>query len=307
MKSSFQNFTNKSGFNTICRPFSFLAAFLLSTSVFAASIFVAPTEAVNTTASESNVVRELIINTVNGLPGYQSGTQAESKLALKSKLLKLGQSYSLTLEKWDGNKVLYASSMKSVNFESIDGVARRLTQTVIEERSSETTASVKDLTDDATKQGLKRRDPVNRWVLGFGPVTGQNVGAIFNSIGHFLAYEWEVPASSAAVKVGFLTTSNILTGFLDGTYFFTDTDTSPYVSAGFGYGTSLLRPESGNNEWNAGFAVVAGAGVRFFRTSTFNMELGTYLQTLLSRNSVGVPYGGGVRLTILFATGGKKS
>ncbi len=267
------------------------------------TVFVEPTKGTGLNTDENlATVTELVKSSIRDQNKHQLvDDQKKAQLTLRSRLLRLGSSYVMTIEKYDGPNLKFSSQIKAKNFEEMDNVCARLVRAVIDEVTLKTDSRVDDVTENEQVAGTRRKDTVNRWNFGFGPARVYNLNENDTQMNWNLGYNWEVDPNFA-LKI-----------FLDGTssrasqlgigvnYYMNNRDISPVVYAGLGYGSTTIKDEGnffGLGETKTGFAVGAGVGVQFFRTSRVNLELLLHASHHLTANRMGAPGVYGLRVSL---------
>lgn len=271
----------------------------LSAVAFAESYMVQEATSMGVSKDDAAAATELIRSAVAESKN-QLVTQG-AKYTLKPKIMKLGNAYMMTLEKYEGGTLKYSSQMKSATIEEMDKVSRRLVRAVMDEVSAGNDARIQDVTETEAVANNKRKEALRRWYLGMGPSFASNVNNSNTIFGWSIAYAWEMP--SAALKlyldgVG----ANFVHYGIGGHYYFSDRDGSPLVGAQLGYGNSL-KTASGigfSDEPVSGFSLGANVGYQFFRTSTVGLEISLYGAMLMAKNSLGNPTVYGLRVGLYF-------
>jgi hypothetical protein len=272
-------------------------------SAFADTYYVEPATGSGVDDSDLTTTTELIRTAVNASTGNQTtDDKTQTKLFLRPRILKLGHSFVLELDKVDSGKIVYSSQMKAAAIEELDKVATRLTQAVLSGRQASQDTRVGEITEQEAHDGTQRKPSRKFTYLGFGTAFfhNLNVGGAGYSLG--AAFGWDVNIAMIKIMGDF----SILQGAifsdiaLEGMLFLSERDTAPYVSADFGLGISRQSPSGGNSDVNAGFAAGVGVGVLFLRTSSISLDLGARLNLIFNSNSEGDPLVGTIRIGVCF-------
>lgn len=254
------------------------------------SFFVEEIKGVEITAQDKHSVRELIRISVTQVGDKNSVTsQADgSDWMLSPNLLKLGDSYVLTIEKRKSKSgpIVFSESMKSTSMSNMDVTAKRLVQAVLEQKRFEETADVTNITEEETSRNTKRYEATRQWILGFGPGWAGHLNSPGGGFSFLLGYEWGLDPDYS-VDLSYFTAggkgsdNSRFTDFtLGGTYYLKRTKISPYATARFGYGGANMNSdcsisqtcysENSATGWTGSLA----GGVKFFRTSSVNLSIG---------------------------------
>lgn len=155
--------------------------------------------------------------------------------------------------------------------------------------------------DPAEKEKFRTRfEAKDSRYFSFGPGFGANLNNKDVLYSFTFGYEWEVGAQGsllADLTGVFGDGTLIATSGIGGKYFFSDEDTSLFAKGIFGMG---LASPKGISDNTSGFAVKAGLGMTFFRTSTKHLEVSADYATILKSNSMGNPGVVIIALTLLY-------
>ncbi|MCM2282992.1 MAG: DUF481 domain-containing protein [Bdellovibrionaceae bacterium] len=288
-----------------------LSVFVLlgSWPALAADIFIADTiKQSGATRAEADSVHQLVNNTVVTM-GQDKVVQDEmdADYTLQPRLMKLGESYILTVERRRGEEIIYASQVKANSVNELDRASRRATMAALSDRSvrgEEEYAQGKEV-DSGTRSGATAEGPREErpqifrgadaesrmrpgyqlnpgsktyryWSLGLGPALMRRVETddLFYSLS--AAHLWDIHPR-ASVKV--LGEANFSTGTEDASmynlaagaswFFMPTANGAAYVTGDLGYGFA----ESALNNDADGFTFGTGVGYQFFRTSRTTMDV----------------------------------
>lgn len=278
--------------------------FFVSLNSWADSFYVEDVKGSDISVQDKNSIRELIRLSVS-----QSGThKVVSQLGsatwiLSSQLLKLGDAYILNLEKKSADgKNVFSEKMKSSMMSNMDVTVQRLVTAVISEKSFSQTADVTNITDEEKKQNINRIEATRQWVIGLGPSWSSNL----NSAGKggftlLIGYEWGLDPDYS-VTLSYLAHSgrgDDDSRFGDfsvaGTYYFSRTKISPFVTAGIGYGSGDVNDgcsyfcTTSTTKDPSGWSTNVAAGAKFFRTSSVNISAFVRYTQLFDSATLGSP------------------
>ncbi|MCB0386523.1 MAG: hypothetical protein KDD43_14110, partial [Bdellovibrionales bacterium] len=156
-------------------------ALLFSGVVFSAlaeTVFVAPTKGSGVDANSLGSITELIRAAVAESEDYELvDDQGSAKIVLKSKALRLGDSYILSMVKYVDKKKAFASKLKAANLDDMDTVSGRLVRSVLTEVRAQKDARVSDVTQDEETRGTRRKKAIRQWELSFGPASPGNLNS----------------------------------------------------------------------------------------------------------------------------------
>jgi len=258
------------------KKFLILLATTVGTTAFASDFYVKEITSVGVGKDEAVAVTEIVKNSVPENGEHQVvGESSKAQYILSGKIMKLGSAYLMTLEKLQGSKVVFTNQLRADKLEDLDNVAARLTRAVISEKAAKDDTRVMEVNENDKLVGTKRRDTVKRWEVALGAASLGNSNDNNTEFNFLLGYEWEIPTSNASVKLFMMAPFILVTLQLQGTRFFGDSDSSPLLTVNFGYGAGSVKTDNiitTVSSTVSGFIAGVGAGYRFFRTSTINVE-----------------------------------
>jgi len=270
--------------------FIFKAIFLLGLfldSAMADTFFVEKLKTQGLDESSRETIYELILNAISS-EGHESiAKPSKSTPILVPKILKLGESYILKIDKVSEGRVQFSSKMKATSLDDMDTVAVRVVRSVINESNPKEGATVADVTQDEETQGTRRFKAIRQWRFAFGPAWSHGLNVKGGGTQWGLGYSWGldpdfdlrlhysfyVPRSDEDDNARFM---NLSLG-LD--YYLTDKKHSPFVGFDIGYASAAASDRNSTNFFNlsddtaSGWTVGISAGVKFFRTSTVNLGI----------------------------------
>ena len=270
----------------------------------ASTYFVENSKATGVADSDRASVDQLIRTSITGT-GKNSVTdeRAKAEFTLTPMLLKLGGAYVLTLEKKDkSGKVVYSQKMKAASMEDMDTVASRLTESVMQQTSTDDTADVTNITADEENRNTRRYKATRQWIFGLGPGWGQNLRSGGGGFTFTLGYLWGLDPDFGVSLVGTFNggpgddDSRYSDFSLGGEYYFNRKKTTPFVGARFGWASAdandqcdIVLFSSCENDTASGWGTAFTAGYKFFRTSTVNIGLSANYMVLFDKTKSGTP------------------
>lgn len=294
-----------------------ISGLLLSLScapIFADSFFVEITNSQDINSADKGAVEELIRVAVseNG-KHFVVRNKEKANFVLSANLLKLGDSYLLTMQKLNKqDQVVFAEKMKARTMADMDTVTSRLTRAVLEQRRVADTADVTNITAEEETLNTRRYQATRQWIIGMGPGWSSNLRSNGGGFGFTLGFLWGLDPDFGVnltwtYASGPKDDESSYSDFtLGGEYYFSRTKNSPFVGARFGYGSA--RTDDGCNAFGiqcdkdnaSGWATNVQAGYKFFRTSTVNVAIAAYYSVLFAKTSIGTPSIGGVNFLVYY-------
>jgi hypothetical protein len=270
---------------------------LFASQAHADSVFVQPPLAEGEEAGLKASVYELVKAAVSNESGYSLASSAkEAEFTLRSRVLKLGNSYIMSVDKIKGEKVLFTSKMKASSAEDLDTVSARVVRSALNETRAEGNAQVDDVTEDEVTRGTRRQQATRQWKLGFGPAWGANLNTDKNGLLFNVGFVWGLDAHWD-LDFGFKATGIDNTGtsaayftefMLGANYHLTKNKTAPFITFGVGRASAGVAQSDTfifTDDTANGWALRAGAGVKLFRTSTVNLGLEANHTILMAKTS----------------------
>ncbi|HVK60334.1 MAG TPA: hypothetical protein VM432_02240 [Bdellovibrionales bacterium] len=299
-----------------------LMVFFVEPSI-AATYFVADTIAEDgITETDARTATMLVKNSVAERP---SDTLTDSELSanyvLQPRMVRLGDSYILTVEKTRGQEIVFSAQTKMTRIDQLDRGARAVVTAAIEEPSTKnrgtavyrvvpegslSSTTAKPTIYGSTAELVVDRRKVSYWSLGFGPTFSSNMNDDSVMYGLSIGHTWAI---NPAVGIKINGNVNFSSGeegsrFFDlmtGANFFLPEFTAsaaPYLTGEIGYGFA----EDSEDEDANGVAIGAGAGIQFFRNTETTMDLLIHYTTVLEEieGNDGNPSIVGARLAVNF-------
>ncbi len=267
------------------------------------TFYVQETSAINVSKEDAQAVTELIRSSVSESTKHQAVTTgANASYTLKPKILKLGNSYMLTIDKVKNDQVIFSTQMKASSIEELDRVSKRVVRAVIDQVSAGSDSRVEDLTQSEIAEH-KRRETLKRWYFGLGPSFTNNLNNNGSLFGWDVSFNWEMP--DAALKIFMEGAGAAMFDFgIGGNYYFSNRDQTPLIMATLGYGSTTKQKDPNvspySDEGTPGFILGTGLGYQFFRTSSVVLELLGHYSIMLNKNSIGTPSIYGFRVGLYF-------
>lgn len=290
-----------------------LLSFLFLFRAHAESVFVRPLQADAETGNSSATVLELVKAEVSTEPGFTLETNAKNaSVHLATKLLKLGNSFILSIDKIKDDRIVFTAKMKAANIDDLDTVSARVVHAVLKETKTEGSAQVDDVTEDEVTRGTRRIQTVRQWRVTFGPAWGSNLNTTRSGTIGSLGYVWGLDAQWEALThlslAGFSKDGESGAFYMDAmlgvAYFLTKGKHSPYVTGGFGYasaGASRSDTILLTDDKASGWAGRMGAGVKLFRTTNLSFGFELNHSYLFSKTSVSGSMPGLTSLIVVLA------
>jgi len=245
-----------------------LIAFLTGLNGYADTVFIERTTGTGVEDDDISAVTEVVRSAVSQQGHTITSNKDKADFTLKPKLMRLGSAYLMTLDKVKSGRVAYSNQMKAKELEEMDRVATRLVRSTIDEKSVGHDVRVGETVHEESKQSMNRRSARNGTFVGVGPAWMRNV--VSSSVGLWVSGGYAFDVNPVMVRLGAEFVNQGGAFFVDGgigaSYFFSDRDTTPFISADLGYGLETVTPIGG-------FTGGLGAGVQFLRTSTLNIEI----------------------------------
>ena len=272
-----------------------LTLLFISSLAFADKFCVQPF-ARETGASESNTATTELVKDAVQETGHQVvDNPSECEFTLKGKVLKLGESYILSLEKFKKSERVGAKKLKT-NLDDMDRAASRVTRAIIDGENAKKNVTLDDVTKEDVESTNRRIQTMKQLLIGFGPVFFDNMGSSDIGIGATAAYQYTInPEFDAKLEATFAvgkdeSSINVLYGAIELDYFFTNGNISPFLGLELGFGTFAGADNSSllSKDREDGFVGGVALGVKFFRASTLNILAiynYTYLFEKLSRGN----------------------
>lgn len=260
----------------------------LSINVFASQVFVEEVRGISVPESDALVIKELIKSSLVEEMGHTVvDSMDKSDFSISGRLMKLGDSITLTLIKSNGTSEVFRTSLKAKQMSDMDVVVKRLVRAISEENSAEDNAGVKDVTQEEEQNSRRRKEVLSQFTFALGPATTDHMkvegNAILWNIGYNfeLDYKWDMH-----LDVDWLSTLKhsendaYYYGVNFGiNYYFTTKNMSPFMDAHFGYGTASASTGCSSSslicsskDRATGWMIGTGIGFRFFRTSKSNFS-----------------------------------
>jgi hypothetical protein len=279
--------------------------FFCAFSVLAASYYVEPTEGVGTSTNQLQVTTELVKNAVSTTSGATLAPElSQADFSLRPKLMRLGSSSLLSVQKLKGKQVLHSAQLKVVRFDELDQIVIRTVRAAIEENTAEAAPRVQEVTRNEIRSPNKVGARTFAGV-GLGPSWLNAVNAPSSALGFTVFYGWDIQPQISLRLLwdrSFVSGSGNDASFdllaIGMQYFFDDHDITPFAMGSFGYAFAERQGNDSGTLSNFGGSI--GGGVRFFRTSKVNVEVGLHYMLIAESFAAGTPNGLAARVALLF-------
>ncbi|MBN21225.1 MAG: hypothetical protein CL678_08045 [Bdellovibrionaceae bacterium] len=288
----------------------FLTASLLlwTPNSFALRFYVETVKTVGGAESDkANVVEELIRSSVTDSGHHQvTESKRRAQYTLRAKLIQLGDTYSIALEKLDDDDTVYSHRLKAVKLDDLDESVTRLVKAVIRETPVKNQITGAPVEDNREVVGETRKDTITRNMIGFGPtLNSSNIDTDHAiALGLALAHSWDMNSASIDIKgdvtFGGKVGIRFLTLGLGGNYFFSQTNTSPFLGGELGLGFATKSRELEGSTVKGGFLIGLGGGYQFFRTRKINAEIALRVFALTGEINDSIPLSYALRVGVYF-------
>lgn len=257
---------------------------IFSIQAYADSFYIKDTESSIADKDLTGSVKSLVQSSVSDGGNHQVTDQPKSAdFALEPKLLKLGNSYILIVDKRKNGTLVFSQQLKATSADDLDLVTKKVTRAVLNNQSVQDDQRVSEVTGHEEKAGSRRRETHQQMQFAMGPAGGSNLGKdasyfdlwlslLFNldqtAIRGFLQSTTADKAGSFGVGIGML-------------YFLNDRSIAPYLGGSFAYG-SMTRNRDGNEDRITGFQPGIEGGYQFFRDAKTSVDIGVWTKTIFA-------------------------
>lgn len=274
-----------------------LLLILIASQVHAETVFVQPPQAEGEDASLRASVYELVKAAVSNESGYSLESSAkDASISLRTRVLKLGGSYILSIDKLKGEKVLFTAKMKAATAEDLDTVSGRVVRSALNETRAEGNAQVDDVTEDEVTRGTRRQQATRQWKLGFGPAWGSNLNTDKSGLLFHLGFVWgldphwdlDVAFKATGIDKTSASAAYFSEFMLGANYHLSKNKNAPFLTFGLGRASAGVAQENAfvfTDDTANGWALRAGAGVKLFRTSNVNLGIEANHTILMAKTS----------------------
>lgn len=271
---------------------------------YASSIYIKATVGSGTNPDDLNTVQHLVeMGVLENASNQLVEKESEADFVLKPTLVKLGETYVMSLAKMKDGATIFSSQLKAQHKDELDKVAQRLVRSALSDEKPKRSVKVGEITEQESREGTERRASRALNYLGFGASNFGNLNSPGVGYSFGGAYAWDI--NTALLKLmaegDFNGSAFFISGGLGANYFFSRTEFAPYVGADFGAGISKID-QGGvvNGQLVAGFVIGLAAGVELFRTSNVNLDIGFRAAMMLKNNSLGAPIAYTLRAGLYF-------
>ena len=289
---------------------AFLALSLfVSAPTWAKTVFVQPIQPRGgVSADEAATLTDLVRMAVERQNGFSTVSDENAEVQVSGQVVKLGQSYIVSLRKKEAGQSDVAQEMKVKTFDEMDTVTQRLVGQALTGRGR--APEIGEVTSQEEVGNNRRIEAVRQWSFGFGPAWTQGLKDAKPASVWSLGYSWFLEtdfelllrAEYMAGKSGFSTLT------LGGGYSPWRTRHAPFVMAELGYGLATVASDCEgrclldilDRERTSGWVLGAGLGYRFFRTSNVNVSLVGRYDFMVERTSLGHPSKSSLNVVVSF-------
>ncbi|MBI3557227.1 MAG: hypothetical protein HY074_13270 [Deltaproteobacteria bacterium] len=273
-----------------------------ASSALASSFYVEKVRSTGLDGDDANALQELVKGEVPRQGSHSLATKAGgADYVLSIKVMRLGKSYLLTLDKLDSSgNVRFTSQLKVLEVDEFDTVAKRLVRSVLNEVPIKGDAQIGEVTQNEAKLQLKRQPTNKYWLVGFGPSTLTGLGVQGVSYSLYAGFEWDIE-NTAGARIFYSGNYNASVAGLSelglgGSYFFSEKSTAPLISGEFSFAGA--HNHSGNDI--TGFGLGVAPAVRFFRTSRVNIQVQLRYSVVLRQLDGLTPQTFGLQCLLMF-------
>ncbi len=280
--------------------------FLLSSPLFAASIYVAPVQGTNMSEQQSQTLRELIkVEVQNNNDNRIAVNLDDADFFIQTKVIHF-KSYTLSMTRWQGNKRVSSGQWKADTLGNLEGQLATAVNEILNGKDNPQSAVLfenkKSLGERAAEKkrrsNFERVEARRQVVVGFGPAFFDKMNAAESGLGFQAGYVWNIDdhfdlglQTDFAISTKY-SDAHMFSGKIITNYYFSTSDVSPFLGAGFGYGFASLHDSntpSITDGGASGFAMSLQGGVKFFRTSTVNFMISGEYTRIFDQASLGQP------------------
>ena len=271
----------------------------LSLNLIAETFFVSNPDVSENEKAFEKTLKTLIIQSLENKK-HRVTNDSKATPSLKSSLLKLGDSYILTISKHTSTGV-NSEKMKVKQIDDLDVAVDRVVAAVLSEKTTKETLKIDTVTEQEKQQITKRIEVTRQWMVGLGPVWLINLGdtSAYNFV---IGYVWGLDYNfDLNVKMDFSNAEGSSEAGMSlftvgGNYFFNNDIHAPYATADIGYGNA----ENSNKKEKSGWVSSLGAGFKFFRASSVNFAIETRYSTLFGKVDNKTPSQFGFKVIVFF-------
>ena len=265
----------------------FSVLLFLPSVVFADTYFIKKVTGKSSSEEAKSVARDLFESELADRNQEVVRDPRKAKFQIGIKVIKLGESFIIAINKRKDGKTLHADKMKAASIEEFDKVIGRLASAVLSESKARHNPKVGEITQKEQRRMVERRETKWYQAFGFGPSFLINHGTAPEKVGYHLRFDKIGEISPHfALRTSLETTMTFnnlfdsdentkssIDSFVAGTvgvnYFFSSGDIAPYATGHLGFGGSF----GSSIDDDVGFVWGGGGGVEFFRTADTQLAL----------------------------------
>lgn len=293
-----------------------LFCLFLSLSLSAKQVHVMATKGKSVTPEQLSSITDLITAAIEENESHNVVPMTpRPDFVIKSKLMKLGDAYILSMAKYVGNKRKSRSKMKAKNFDEMDVVVSRLTRAVVDGVKVDKTARIGEITKKEVQRISNRRQALKRWQASMGPAWVNNLNIASTVMNWGLGLNFDVTTQfTITMLANFLTAvehsdASLYRASLGVNYHLLHADNSPYIGAQFGYGRAAAHENKTvasdsddgplsklfssfdffsdlSEDTVLGMNASAVAGMSFFRASTVSLAVEVAYTTFFAETAL---------------------
>ncbi len=270
-------------------------AFLFPLTLLADSFFIGPVsgEIANisndqgTTSGKEikSTYRALIKNTLESQGETVTQNKKGADWELSPSILKLGNSFIMSLLKKKNGKVVFAEKLKATTLTDADVVTDRLVLAVVNEEAASKGQTVDKVTQAETRGTSVKTKAQKQFFFGFGPGAQTAIKGAGQGFYYTLGYLWGLDhqVSLRLNLEGVSAKDTEARMFIVGigtNYYFNRKKHAPYVLGMLTYGSATADIKNDptctfwcSNVSESGFGLSAGGGMHFYRTSSVNFAV----------------------------------
>ena len=287
-----------------------LATLVFSVSSYGDLLYLRPTQSKSLSAEDLSGLDEVIRISAEKITGLTlANDEKQATAVLEPKIAKIGSAYIFSVKKVKNGSLLFQQQARANNLEDMDTVALRVLRSVVTEKDFASDTQVTDVTEDQLTRGTKRIGVSAGWFFGIGPGVAHNLNTSSSGVVGTVGYNFAIH-ENASLNLGwqhmFVNSSASFSSlYMGGDYFFNGNNTSPFVSAAFGYGGAVADDGIDSffhfsKDTASGWSLQGGAGLMFFRAYKMNMSVSARYVHIFDKTSQGQPGIGILNMTFYF-------
>ncbi len=283
----------------------FTSILLSSTFLFAENFYINPVSGVSIDETVKISSFELLVSNFKEQNLELAKKQDAATFVIDTQIIKLGNSYIVTIQKSKEGSVLLSKKMKVASIEELDKAINRLSRSIVLEKDPNQEIRVGEITNEEQNKISKRTESFDFRTFAFGITQFTNLRTPTKSSPNIYlgtGYQFDVTEQSFIHLLGELTwrqTSPWATMWNAGLgygHYFKNSQYAPYFSFDVGYGGALCN----GLESQSGLTLGTQLGYGMFRTSTKQLNISARYLHLFKANKEGEPSFLGLFVSALF-------